>query len=342
MSGTAELYNVCITKALRKKVINLRVVILGGQGQTGSYLSPLLLRDGHGVMSTQLRPATTLTVTPNLYVSQVDITNQHEISETFRRFKPHKVVNLASLSSVYECERNPELSYRVNFEGVCNVVNACLEYQQNSETELHLIQAGSSEMYVGLGTNLLIDENTPLSPKSTYGTHKAQAFEYLAGNNLNLKVTQAILFNHESPRRPEKFVSQKIVQGVISILKKEIDSLHFGDMSTTRDWSFAGDVARALYLMLKDETGTNYIVGSNSLHSVEEFYLTAAHYVGLHDPKSFLRLDKTLLRASDNDGLRANNSKIMSILGWEPEFNFYDLVEIMMKDAMEKRGFNSK
>ena len=320
----------------------MRVLVLGGQGQTGSYLSPILIQAGHEVMSTQLRPVDSSTSLTTLNVSQLDITKKGDILKVIRGFKPQKVVNLGSMSSVFECEKDPALSFEVNYEGVRNVVNACLEFQQESQMEMHFIQAGSSEMYVGLGSNVLIDEDSPLSPKSIYGKHKAQAFEFLSSANLDIKITQAILFNHESPRRPEKFVSQKIVRGVIDILNKEKELLHFGNMNTTRDWSFAGDVAEALHLMLKQDTSTNYIVGSNSLHSVEEFYLAAARFVGLQNPEKFLRLDESLLRINDNNGLQANNSKITSSLNWKPKIGFKDLVEMMMKAQLEKHGFKER
>ena len=319
----------------------MKTLILGSSGQTGSYLGPLILDSGHEVVGASRHLAAD--TSSGFKHLSLDIRDTGKFKSMIEAENPDAVVNLSSMSSVSECAAQPTLSEEINFLAVVNLTKIIKAHQDVAEKAIHFIQASSSEMYAGLGSDVLINEYSKLAPLSVYGRHKAMAHEYLDSIATGIPITQAILFNHESSRRPEKFVSQKIIKNVVELYLGKITQVPFGNMKTRRDWSFAGDIAQALSEILKLSSTGSFVIGSGVLHSVEDFFLKACNLMGIPNGLDFTHQDSTLIRKVENDGLIADTTKARAKLKWEPKFQFGEIVHEMLKSKClhEGIGFSS-
>lgn len=306
----------------------MKYLILGSNGQTASYLIEKLLSDGHTVVGVSRK-------TNHFFHSQfshlvLDLRNFDQIELLLDSENPDIVVNLASLSSVMACEKDPETSNLINYLMVVKVAEEIMRYNNQHGSNVSMIHSSSSEMYSGHGS-IEVSEGLNLNPLSTYGKHKALAHTYLGTKRTEglLVVSNAILFNHESPRRPVTFVSQKIVQTARAISQHNETMLKLGNVNIRRDWGYAKDYAEALSLMSTSRANSDFVIASGELHSIYEFVEHAFNYYNIELNELTLQTDSLLIRQNENDGVWGNTNKIKSELGWAAQTSFSRLVEIM-------------
>jgi len=306
----------------------MKYLILGSNGQTASYLIEKLISNGHTVVGVSRK--TNHIFHPQFSHLHLDLRNFNQVEQLLNSENPDIVVNLASLSSVMACEKDPETSNLINYLMVVKVVEEIVRYNNQHGLNVSMIHCSSSEMYSGHGS-IEVSERLDLNPLSTYGKHKALAHTYLATKRDQglLMVSNAILFNHESPRRPITFVSQKIVQTARAISENKETLLKLGNVNIRRDWGYAKDYAEALNLMSTSKANSDYVVASGELHSIYEFVQHAFNYYNLELSEQTLQTDSLLIRKYENDGVWGNTNKIGSELGWKAQTNFSDLVRLM-------------
>ncbi len=308
-----------------------RALITGISGQDGSYLAELLLDKGYEVTGIVRRSSA-----PNLWriehlldrieLRPGDLLDQLSLMKVIAEVRPHELYNLAAMSFVPASWDQPMLTGEFNAQGVTRVLEAIRQV----DPEIRLYQASSSEMY-GKVREVPQTELTPFYPRSPYGVSKVFA-HYITVNyreSYNLFAVSGILFNHESPRRGLEFVTRKVTDGVARIKLGLSDSLALGNLEAQRDWGFAGDYVRAMWLMLQQNEPDDYVIATGESHSVRELVEVAFDRVGL-DWKKHVRLDPKFLRPAEVDHLIGDASKGRAALGWRPEVDFAGLVRMMV------------
>jgi GDPmannose 4,6-dehydratase len=263
-----------------------------------------------------------------------DLVDQNSLVRTLEQVGPHEVYNLAAQSHVKVSFEMPEYTGSVTALGVLRVLDAVREL----ELESRIYQAGSSEMF-GLIQENPQTEKTPFHPRSPYGVSKVfghwLAVNYREGYGMH--VSNGILFNHESPRRGENFVTRKITLGIAAIKKGKSKELRLGNLEARRDWGFAGDYVDAMWRMLQEKTPDDYVVATGETHSVQEFCEAAFAHAGL-DWREFVKVDPRYFRPAEVDLLLGNPAKAKAKLGWEPKVTFKELVRTMVDADMEGQG----
>jgi GDPmannose 4,6-dehydratase len=308
-----------------------RALIIGITGQDGSYLAELLLDKGYEVTGIVRRSST-----PNLWriehlldrieLRPGDLLDQLSLMKVIAEVRPHELYNLAAMSFVPASWDQPMLTGEFNAQGVTRVLEAIRQV----DPEIRLYQASSSEMY-GKVREVPQSELTPFYPRSPYGVSKVFA-HYITVNyreSYNLFAVSGILFNHESPRRGLEFVTRKVTDGVARIKLGLADSLALGNLDARRDWGFAGDYVRAMWLMLQQSQPDDYVIATGESHSVRELVEVAFERVGL-DWNKYVKLDPKFLRPAEVDHLIGDASKGRAALGWRPEVDFPELVRMMV------------
>jgi len=325
-----------------------RAFITGVTGQDGSYLAELLLDKGYEVYGMVRR-------TSSLNRSRVDhLTRDPELSGRFnlvygdlgdasalakliRTIRPDEVYNLGAQSHVRVSFDIPEYSADSGFMGAVRLLEALREADWNPR----FYQASSSEMY-GKVAEIPQKETTPFYPRSPYAVAKVAA-HYITVNyreSYDMFACAGILFNHESPRRGENFVTKKITKAAVEIKLGLRDSLGLGNLDAKRDWGFAGDYVRAMWLMLQQDKPEDYVISTGETHSVKEFLTETFGYLNL-DWNDYVTLDERQLRPAEVDILLGDSSKARKALDWEPEVDFKSLVKMMVDadmDALKKTG----
>ena len=314
-----------------------RAVITGITGQDGSYLAELLLEKGYEVVGVVRRLSA-----PNhwriehlldrIELRPADLLDQLSLIRVIDEVRPHEVYNLAAMSFVPASWDQPMLTGEYNAQGVTRV----LEALRSVDTSIRFYQASSSEMY-GRVRETPQSEMTPFYPRSPYGVSKVFA-HYITVNyreSYDLFAVSGILFNHESPRRGLEFVTRKVTDGVARIKHGLTDTLFLGNLDAHRDWGFAGDYVRAMWLMLQQDTADDYVISTGVSHSVRDLVQTAFSHVGL-DWQMHVNTDPGLLRPAEVEHLIGNSSKARKVLDWTPTVDFEGLVR-MMVDADVKR-----
>ncbi len=247
-------------------------------------------------------------------------------------YKPEIVYNLASMSSVANCEERPRISLELNFELVKTIVDAIRLYlSENNSIEIKFIQAGSSEMFGS--SEYPINELSTMRPKSTYGLHKKYSFDFLEsikGSNPNLYISNLILFNHESILRQENFVSQKIAIASAIWKLKGVHSIRFGNINMARDWGCALEYVRAMQWVGDQKQNENYVIASGNLTKVSQILNHAMRYVGFKGDDFLPQLDQSLLRENETAPLIGNRTKIQRAMGWESNRSIYSVIEEMV------------
>ena len=308
-----------------------RALITGITGQDGSYLAELLLDKGYEVFGLTRRLSATnywriehlldrLTLIPG------DLLDQLSLIRAIERSQPHELYNLAAMSFVPASWDQPMLSCEFNSQGVTRV----LEAVRVVDKSIRLYQASSSEMF-GKVREIPQVETTPFYPRSPYGVSKAFG-HYITVNyreSYNLFAVSGILFNHESPRRGLEFVTRKVTDGVAKIKLGLANSLSLGNLDAHRDWGFAGDYVRAMWLMLQQDTPDDYLVATGEAHSVKDLVKIAFGHAGL-EWKRYVKLDPALIRPAEVDHLIGDASKAKAKLGWAPSVDFKGLVTMMV------------
>jgi GDPmannose 4,6-dehydratase len=308
-----------------------RAVITGVTGQDGSYLAELLLAEGYRVVGVVRRSSA-----PNLdriehlldriELRPADLLDQLSLVRLIDDVRPHELYNLAAMSFVPASWDQPLLTGEFNSLGVMRILEAIRQVDPG----IRLYQASSSEMY-GKVREVPQTEATPFYPRSPYGVSKVFG-HYITVNyreSYGLFACSGILFNHESPRRGLEFVTRKVTDGVARIKLGLAPTLSLGNMDACRDWGFAGDYVRAMWLMLQQERPDDYVIATGISHSVRDLVDTAFGHVGL-DWHDHVRVDPKLLRPAEVDHLIGNPAKAQRVLGWKPTVDFKGLVGMMV------------
>jgi GDPmannose 4,6-dehydratase len=315
-------------------------LITGVTGQDGSHLAELLLAKGYRVCGLVRRASTENFqriehLRGRIELFQGDLLDQTSIARVLDQVRPDEVYNLAAMSFVPTSWDQPVLTAEFTAVGVTRVLDALRQHCPRA----HFYQASSSEMF-GKVQETPQRETTPFYPRSPYGVAKVYG-HYITVNyreSYGLFACSGILFNHEGPRRGLEFVTRKITHAVARIRLGLTKELRLGNLQAKRDWGYAGDYVRAMWLMLQQETAEDYVIGTGETHSVEEFVRIAFDHVGL-DWHEHVVVDPRFYRPAEVDLLLADPSKARRRLKWEPEVSFPDLVRTMVdSDLAVLRG----
>ncbi len=314
-----------------------RAIITGITGQDGSYLAELLLEKGYEVVGVTRRLSAPNTQRIQHLVGRIDLRpadllDQMSLLKVVDEVRPHEFYNLAAMSYVPASWDQPMLTGEFNAQGVTRVLDAI----RRIDTSIRFYQASSSEMF-GKVRETPQTEETPFYPRSPYGVSKVFA-HYITVNyreSYDMFAASGILFNHESPRRGLEFVTRKVTDGVARIKLGLADSLSLGNLDAHRDWGFAGDYVRAMWLMLQQDTPGDFVVATGVSHSVQELVETAFEHVGL-DWKQHVKTDPRFLRPAEVDHLIGDATKARTILGWQPEVDFKRLITMMVDADLER------
>jgi GDPmannose 4,6-dehydratase len=320
-------------------VAGRKALITGITGQDGSYLAELLLDKGYEVHGLVRRSSSFNTwridhIRDKLVLHYGDLVDQNSLARALEALRPDEVYNLAAQSHVRVSFDMPEYTTDVTAIGVLRVLDAV------RDLELHprIYQAGSSEMF-GLVQETPQTERTPFHPRSPYAVSKVYG-HWMAVNyreSYGMHVANGILFNHESPRRGENFVTRKITTGVAAIKQGRAKELRLGNLDAKRDWGYAKDYVDAMWRILQQDRAGDYVVATGETHSVREFCEEAFGCAGL-DWKDFVKQDAKYLRPAEVDVLLGDASKARRELGWKPNVTFKDLVRLMVEADLEAAG----
>lgn len=312
-------------------------LITGITGQDGSYLTELLLSKGYKVYGFVRRTSTINDVNIKHLLNEIelisgDLLDEGSIYRALQRSQPDEVYNLAAQSFVSASWDQPVLTGDITALGVTRLLEAI----RNFNPSIRFYQASSSEMF-GKVQETPQTEKTPFYPRSPYGVAKLYG-HWITINyreSYNMFGCSGILFNHESPRRGLEFVTRKITDAVAKIklgLQKE---LKLGNLDAKRDWGYAGDFVRAMWLMLQQEMPESYVVATGETHSVGEFADIAFDCVGLNY-KDYVTIDPKFMRPAEVDLLLGDSAKAREKLGWKPEVSFKQLVEMMVENDLKR------
>ena len=313
-----------------------KAFITGITGQDGSYLAELLLEKGYEVHGLVRRSSSFNTwridhIRDRIALHYGDLVDQASLLRTLAAVGPQEVYNLAAQSHVKVSFEMPEYTTDVTAQGVLRLLDAV----RDLKLPARVYQAGSSEMF-GLVQETPQSERTPFYPRSPYGVSKVFG-HWMAVNyreSYGIHVSNGILFNHESPRRGENFVTRKITMGLAAIKQGRAQELRLGNLDAKRDWGFAGDYVEAMWRMLQQEKPDDYVIATGETHSVREFVEESFGYAGL-DWKKHVVVDEKYFRPAEVDLLLGDPSKAKKVLGWEPKVTFKALVKLMVDADME-------
>jgi GDPmannose 4,6-dehydratase len=316
-----------------------RALITGITGQDGSYLAELLLDKGYDVVGVVRR-----TSTPNferirhleerITLVGADLTDQTSLVNAIDEAEPTEVYNLAAQSFVYESFRQPIITGDATGLGVARLLDAI----RLVDPSIRFYQASSSEMF-GKVAETPQRETTPFHPRSPYGVAKVYG-HWITVNyreSYGLHASSGILMNHESPRRGLEFVSRKITNGVARIHHRIDKELVLGNLDAKRDWGFAGDYVKAMWLMVQQDTPDDYVIATGETHEIREFCQLAFAHAGL-DWEDYVRTDERFFRPAEVDLLIGDATKAREQLGWAPEVTFEGLVAMMVDADIERIG----
>lgn len=308
------------------------VAVFGAGGQTGFYLCRKLLESGYLVIGIVRNNSPILFPGNNKYRQiEVDLLEYIDFQLKFFGQEPDILVNLTGLSSVMDCESHPELSYRLNFELVNDLLCFAETLQHKSSKEIFFFQASSSMMYSGNLTLKWVDEFTPLSPSSTYGIHKSLAHQLVqrTRREKGVKASNLILFNHESPRRTTKYVSRKITKTAYEISLGISDNLELGNVNICRDWGHAEDYAEVIKRLIDSRHDGEFVIASSSLHSINDFVEIAFNYFNLRPACKYVTVSEDFIRFNEHSGLMGDTSKIRELIGELNLRSFEDTIHDM-------------
>jgi GDPmannose 4,6-dehydratase len=320
-----------------KNVDDKRALITGITGQDGSYLADFLLEKGYQVFGIVRRSSTETFerikhLRGKIGLLQADLTDQVSMIDTLREAKPTEIYNLAAQSFVPTSWRQPILTGDVTALGVTRVLEAI----RVVDPSIRFYQASSSEMF-GKAQQTPQNEKTPFYPRSPYGVAKLYG-HWITVNyreSYDLFAVSGILFNHESPRRGLEFVTRKITNSVARIKLGLQKKLRLGNLEAKRDWGYALDYVRAMWMMLQQDSPDDYVISTEETHSVREFCDIAFSFVGL-DYKDYVEIDEKFYRPAEVHQLLGDCSKARNHLGWKPLVTFKELVEMMVRADIEK------
>ncbi len=306
-------------------------LITGITGQDGSYLADMLLAKGYTVLG-MVRRTSTITferlshIQDAITIMQGDLHDQSSLIDILEQYQPNEVYNLAAQSFVPMSWKQPVLTGEVTGLGVTRLLEAI----RLVDPKIRFYQASSSEMF-GKAHEVPQRETTPFYPRTPYGVAKVYA-HWITVNyreEYGIFAVSGILYNHESPRRGLEFVTRKITSGAARIKLGRSKELRLGNLDARRDWGFAGDSVRAMWLMLQQDTPEDFVIGTGATHSVRDFCQAAFSYLGL-DYQDYVIQDERFYRPAEAVQLVSDPEKANRILGWRPEVSFETLVHQMV------------
>ncbi len=324
-----------------------KAFITGVTGQDGSYLVELLLEKGYEVHGLMRRSSTFNTSRidhlyqdphekqPKLFLHYGDLSDAGNIRKLIFEIQPDEVYNFAAQSHVRVSFDIPEYTADITGLGALRILEAIKDFEKTHDKKIRFYQASSSEMF---GSALPPqNELTPFHPRSPYGS--AKVFAYFTTINYreayNIFAVNGILFNHESPRRGETFVTRKITRGIARILAGLDKKLYLGNLNARRDWGYAKEYVEAAWMMLQQKKPDDYVIGTGETHSVKEFLVEAFKYAGITNWKKYVEIDKRYYRPTEVDVLIADSSKAKAKLKWQPKTKFEDLVKLMVEEDIK-------
>ena len=316
-----------------------KALITGVTGQAGSYLAELLLDEGYEVIG-MVRRSSTVTferiahIQDRLTLVSADLLDEASLIHVLRDHRPDHVYNLAAQSFVQASWGQPVLTGETTALGVTRLLDAI----RTVDPEIRFYQASSSEMF-GKVQAVPQDEDTPFYPRSPYGVAKVYG-HWITVNyreSYDLHASSGILFNHESPRRGLEFVTRKVTNGVARIKHGLDTQLALGNLDAERDWGYAADYVRAMYLMLLQDTPDDYVVATGETHEVRELCEIAFAVAGM-DYRDYVVLDERFLRPAEVDLLIGTPAKAEKVLGWKRECDFPTLVTMMVESDIDAVG----
>lgn len=327
-----------------------KAFVTGITGQDGSYLTELLLEKGYEVHGLIRRSSTFNTdriehlykdrheTGAKLFLHYGDLSDASNLNRVLRNLKPDEIYHLGAQSHVRVSFDIPEYTADVTGNGTLRLLDAIID----TGIQTKFYQASSSEMY-GMVQAVPQSETTPFYPRSPYACAKVYAYWITVNYReaYNLHASNGILFNHESPRRGETFVTRKITRAIAKILSGKQKHLFLGNLDAKRDWGYAKDYVEAMWLMLQQPKGDDYVIATGETHSVREFVNEAFGLVGLKQ-EEHIRLDPQYLRPTEVDLLIGDSTKAAKKLNWKPRVTFKELVKIMVVADLEAEGLDPK
>ncbi|MBD1928424.1 GDP-mannose 4,6-dehydratase [Trichocoleus sp. FACHB-90] len=328
-------------------------LITGITGQDGSYLSELLLEQGYEVHGIIRRTSTFNTdridhmyEDPHkegvrLFLHYGDLTDGTTLRRILEEVKPVEIYNLGAQSHVRVSFDSPEYTVDAVGMGTLRLLEAIRDYQQRTGIEVRFYQAGSSEMF-GKVQEVPQKETTPFYPRSPYACAKVYAHWQTVNyrESYGLFACNGILFNHESPRRGETFVTRKITRAIARIIAGKQKKIYLGNLDSKRDWGYAKDYVKAMWLMLQQEEPDDYVVATGETYSIRQFLDVAFNYVKL-DWHDYVEFDERYLRPAEVELLIGDPTKALEKLGWKPSVTFEELVHLMVEGDMQALGLTS-
>ena len=325
-----------------------KALITGITGQDGSYLAELLLEKGYEVHGIIRRSSSFNTGRiehlyqdfhandARVFLHYGDLSDSSALSRLLEKIQPDEIYNLAAQSHVRVSFDIPEYTADVVGLGTIRILDAIKE----TKIKTRFYQASTSELY-GKVVETPQTEKTPFYPRSPYACAKLYSYWITVNyrESYDMYACNGILFNHESPRRGETFVTKKITHAIARILKKEQDKLYLGNLDAKRDWGYAKDYVEAMWLMLQQEKAEDYVIATGETHSVREFLDEAFGLVGL-DWKKYVEIDPRYYRPAEVDLLLGNPAKAKEKLGWKPKTTFKELVKIMLEYDLNNCGLS--
>ena len=320
-------------------------LITGVTGQDGTYLAESLIDQGYFVIGLYRRSSNNngqriqhLLETKKILLEEFDITDPSDCVNIITKHKPHHFYNLAAQSYVSTSFKQPTTTFEINAVGVINILENIKKFSPSTR----FYQASTSEMF---GSNYLVDdngqkyqdENTPFAPQSPYAVAKLASHRMVQiyREAYNLYATSGILFNHESPRRGENFVTRKITRYIGKLVNKKINTkLKLGNIKAIRDWGHAKDYVEAMILMLTQDKPDDFVISTGQSYTVEKFLEKSFNFVGLNY-LDHIEIDPELYRPSEVELLKGDSSKAKRILNWEPKISFDKLIEDMVTSDIE-------
>ncbi|MHB9111612.1 MAG: GDP-mannose 4,6-dehydratase [Thermoleophilia bacterium] len=310
-------------------------LITGITGQDGSYLAEFLLEKGYNVFGMVRRSSTEnferiAQIRDKVTLIQADLLDQMSLIAAISESQPDEIYNLAAQSFVPTSWTKPVLTAQFTALGVTRM----LEAMRHTKSDARFYQASSSEMF-GKVAEVPQTENTPFHPRSPYGVAKVYG-HFITVNyreSYDLYACSGILFNHESPRRGYEFVTRKVTDGVARIKLGVAEEIRMGNLDAKRDWGYAEDYVRMMWMMLQQDEPDDYVICSGETHSVEELVQIAFDHVGL-DWKQYVKIDQRFVRPAEVDLLIGDATKAKEKLGWEPKVSFSEMIRMMIENDL--------
>ena len=312
-----------------------KALVIGITGQDGVYLSDFLLKKGYEVIGTfrrtshrSLERLESFDMIDKVELLKMDLVDDISINKTIKYAQADEIYNLGAQSFVGASFDQPILTSNINGLGPLRVFETVKELSPHSK----IYQASSSEMFGN--SNEIKNEDSRMYPASPYGISKVYAHKAAQHYReaYEMFISCGILFNHESPFRGLEFVTRKITYSIARILKNKKDKIVLGNIKSKRDWGFAGDYVKAMWLMLQQDNPKDYVVATGESHSVEDFLEKAFRYVGIDNWREYVSIDKKFMRPQDIDNLVGDSSKAKKELGWTPSVSYEELVKMMIDE----------